>query len=499
MNDWSDATIIYVIPDTVRYVKQFDAGVLDGRVDLLIEQFDTTGLNLNFSEIYFIKDAGSSKREMYSISNLNYRAEKPTFTYSNHDVHFYWGERRFDPNFDQWERPRAPYSRYATAILHSSLTNSEPIVVYESGLWIFGHADIILPVRSVIDQEKIYSVVVLDSTLSANNDPGVPMVGFMKYNLTLDEFQVSKLVFGHTPSIAAHQGEIWIAYLGTDAINFGRNNTYVLHSSDDGATFSEPLLINQSDDFQIEIDIYKTIDNTLHIIHTTSTDALPVPNQLWHTSSKDMGRSWQNKTLIYDTKYENLDETLLVLGSSYVTDLYGQIHVVLQIGSLDSPSRFGLYTFRNPVTLSWSTPQRIGLDFDYIQFLDLEFSEYDNKLYLFWSDTNTRTINYVTKEVSYPKKPRIYREGEIIQLHNIFPNPAIKEVTIPFTLIKETSVQLSLYTLTGSLISRSEMSNKSAGYHQIRFDISNLSSGVYVVDVRTNDSEFLSGKFVVLK
>lgn len=498
-SNWSSPSIIYEIPDSVRYVKQYDAGLLDGRMDLLIEQYDTTGTTLDFSEVYFLKDIGSPNPEQILISNPSFRAEYPTMVYTDNDIHFYWGERRFDPEFKEWERPRAPMAKYATSVFSSSLSNPEPTVVYSSGLWVFGLSDLTLPVISVFEGHKIYATTGLDTTLIASNDPGTNMVGFLKYDTITDERYLSKPVQGHSPSVTANGvGNVWITYLGSDTLNYGRNNTYVIHSQDDGSTWSSPLMLSQSDDFQVEVSVKESGDESLHILHSTSTDELPVPNQLWHTTSSDRGVTWQDKTLIYDTATENLDETLYIIRHRSVTDSNGQLHLVILISST-GPSKFGLYTFWNPLTQSWSSTQRINLDMSNSLFLDLEFSESESKLYLFFDDNEERVINYATKSVSPPQIPNVSAENAAFQLHDAFPNPGNRTVTVPFTLTDDATVRIDVYGLDGSLIQRANAGTLQPGYHQQRFDVSTYSSGVYVYKVYDESSNYLTGKFTVIR
>ena len=496
-NEWSIPKVIYEIPDSVRYVKQFDAGIFNDRMDLLIEQFDTSGIRLDYSEVYFIENANSENQIHHSVSNKAFSAEDPRLIYSNNDVHFFWGERRYDPEFNEWDRPRAPLSKYATSIFSSSITNSNPIEIYKSGLWVYGLGDVTLPVNSVYDNQNVYASTTLDSTLLAPDDPGVNVVGFFKKNILTNDIYMSKPIFGHTPSIVAQNGEIWLAYLGSDTINYGRNNTYVMKSQDDGMTWANPLMLSQSEDFQVEISIKKTNNNSLHIVHSTSTDEYPVPNQLWHTFGENLGTRWHNKTLIYDTENENVDETLLVSRHSMVTDSFGQVHIVMKILGFDL-RRFGVYTKWNPLTQTWSSPQKISIDLKNALFIDLEVSD-DNTLHLFWDDMAKRTIQFATKEITAPKLPEIFKSNQEIQLHNVYPNPSATRVTIPFTLLNESDVHIRIYSLDGSLVSMTDLGNRQTGYQQERIDVSQLSSGVYIFDVKTQHSESLSGKFTVIR
>ena len=110
-----------------------------------------------------------------------------------------------------------------------------------------------------------------------------------------------------------------------------------------------------------------------------------------------------------------------------------------------------------------------------------------------------RTIQFATKEITAPKLPEIFKSNQEIQLHNVYPNPSATRVTIPFTLLNESDVHIRIYSLDGSLVSMTDLGNRQTGYQQERIDVSQLSSGVYIFDVKTQHSESLSGKFTVIR
>lgn len=79
-------------------------------------------------------------------------------------------------------------------------------------------------------------------------------------------------------------------------------------------------------------------------------------------------------------------------------------------------------------------------------------------------------------------------------LEQNYPNPFNPATMIRFTLPEQGFVELSVYTLTGELVTTLVNNYLGAGEHSIRFDAGkhNLTSGVYVYQLKAND--FLSSK-----
>lgn len=70
-------------------------------------------------------------------------------------------------------------------------------------------------------------------------------------------------------------------------------------------------------------------------------------------------------------------------------------------------------------------------------------------------------------------------------LEQNFPNPFNPETNINFSLPKNTFVKLKVYNSTGKLVSEVVNEYKSAGNYSVRFDASELSSGVYFYSIET--------------
>lgn len=70
-------------------------------------------------------------------------------------------------------------------------------------------------------------------------------------------------------------------------------------------------------------------------------------------------------------------------------------------------------------------------------------------------------------------------------LEQNFPNPFNPETNINFSLPKNTFVKLKVYNSTGKLVSEVVNEYKSAGNYSVKFDASELSSGVYFYSIET--------------
>ncbi|MFZ4592070.1 MAG: T9SS type A sorting domain-containing protein, partial [Ignavibacteria bacterium] len=94
-----------------------------------------------------------------------------------------------------------------------------------------------------------------------------------------------------------------------------------------------------------------------------------------------------------------------------------------------------------------------------------------------------------TVEVGVPKK---------FALKQNYPNPFNPVTKISFDLPEDENVNLSVYDLKGSKVKEIINGRKSAGYYETSFDGSVLSSGIYIVALKTSNF-YASNKMTLIK
>ena len=71
---------------------------------------------------------------------------------------------------------------------------------------------------------------------------------------------------------------------------------------------------------------------------------------------------------------------------------------------------------------------------------------------------------------------------------NIYPNPFRGQTTVEVQLIKESDLQIELYSLTGSSVKLvTSNQNMPSGTYQFPVDASHLDGGMYLLTIRIND------------
>lgn len=68
---------------------------------------------------------------------------------------------------------------------------------------------------------------------------------------------------------------------------------------------------------------------------------------------------------------------------------------------------------------------------------------------------------------------------------NVFPNPSVDVAQVNYNLDSETSVIISIYDVTGKLISSMDKGTQAAGRHFSMINTANMSNGFYTVSVQT--------------
>ncbi len=84
-------------------------------------------------------------------------------------------------------------------------------------------------------------------------------------------------------------------------------------------------------------------------------------------------------------------------------------------------------------------------------------------------------------------------------LHQNYPNPFNPTTIIKYDLPEDSNVKIMIYNTQGALIASLVNSHKTAGYHQVEFDASRISNGVYYYVLKANNKIVGTKKMVMVK
>jgi hypothetical protein len=114
----------------------------------------------------------------------------------------------------------------------------------------------------------------------------------------------------------------------------------------------------------------------------------------------------------------------------------------------------------------------------------------------FYSKDATNPVMHPYLEVESTSGVGLANKQSDIANFLVYPNPLSGMAEIIFNLASNQSVNLSLYTMTGSLVKHIYNGNPSGGQHRISFSDVNIVPGVYILKLRT-ETETMNKKIIV--
>ncbi|MCP4633115.1 MAG: T9SS type A sorting domain-containing protein [candidate division Zixibacteria bacterium] len=141
------------------------------------------------------------------------------------------------------------------------------------------------------------------------------------------------------------------------------------------------------------------------------------------------------------------------------------------------------------------------LEFERDFVVDGVIEEENCDIVVFVQDFTTREIYQCTREPLIGITDVDEEQGNIpiaIDLMQNSPNPFNATTKISFDLISNSRTTLEVYNLAGQLIQTLVDGNLSAGHHNINWDASTYSSGIYFYQLTTNDKQ-LTKRMTLLK
>jgi len=90
-------------------------------------------------------------------------------------------------------------------------------------------------------------------------------------------------------------------------------------------------------------------------------------------------------------------------------------------------------------------------------------------------------------------------ENGSIREFSLYPNPATSSVTLSFNLDKSSTLETSVYDVTGKQVQSAVSTDAASGANSINLDVAALPAGIYVAQIRSNGSIAATRRFVVTK
>ncbi|MCB9472976.1 MAG: T9SS type A sorting domain-containing protein [Candidatus Delongbacteria bacterium] len=165
--------------------------------------------------------------------------------------------------------------------------------------------------------------------------------------------------------------------------------------------------------------------------------------------------------------------------------------------------------FDEELGIPWLSPISPAIDAGNPALVYNDIEDLDNPGFALWPSQGTtrNDIGYTggphagTLEhlvaVRAPRPEPLAQPGAFV-LRPAFPNPFNPVTTLGYVLNRPLQVELSVYNLLGQKVRTLVSEMESAGEHHVRFDASELASGVYIVEL-TAGGESRTQKILLLK
>lgn len=274
----------------------------------------------------------------------------------------------------------------------------------------------------------------------------------------------------------------------------GNNDVLIVTSDDNGDTWSEPETVFPSGTQPAQLlRLYKDKQGRLHLLWGRQVEGLPIPDELWHSSSNDGGDTWTNpERFMVMEKPPGISENGIT-DYDVVSDSFGCIHWVARTFELprSNDGAPSLYARWCSLDEQWQEPEILTELPQGITFAPAVDGE-EQILYLFWTNEinegDQLAMFYSTKSLIEPKLSPVIAKSGPLQLHANYPNPFNPSTRISFTLEEPADVVLTVFDISGRQIMRQNLGTKQAGLHSEEVNLEGLTSGTYIYEVELNNT-----------
>ena len=123
--------------------------------------------------------------------------------------------------------------------------------------------------------------------------------------------------------------------------------------------------------------------------------------------------------------------------------------------------------------------------------LEVSFSaDIFSRNYFYGTNEFTVLVDTEISEVQIPRELELYQN---------YPNPFNPITTIQYSIPEEAEIELKIYNTLGKEVATIVKGNRSAGLYSVKFDGSNLSSGIYMYNLILNNKNVAQEKMILVK
>lgn len=505
-NDLSIPVNIYSSPDSTDFFV-FDVDVDNEMISIAKTHFDTTGNQLNYSDVVLLQKVREKNPELKRVSTNQYPVEAQPFLFRSRsgNLHLFWGERRADPYFEEFDRSGAQLLfDISTTLMHSKIEPelvSEPEVIFEGSLSkiFMGNGGLTLPGRVTEDENGVLHIILtaegIFEDIGNNHSVGLGYISQSENSSWNPARFILSTKFN--PDIEAlSNNNIVIAFRGSDRLDPDgtSNDINIIHSNDGGTTWSGSIpVFRAGEQTTSEVNLMASPNGDLHLFWSRYLESglEHMPDEVWHSVSTDGGLSWPEPYRFFKLEIPPGYDFNFIRSMDIVIDSYGQAHwaLVSSYGEFEGNSREGselYYTKWNPVTKSWQQAEKLNIA-ERPLITKLAVDEPANQLYLFWDERDERALYYSIMNIEKPSiEPPILGNQGPLQLHANYPNPFNPSTQITFTLEEQADVELTVYDMSGRKLLRRDLGARPEGMHSEEVNLQGYASGTYIYEIALN-------------
>ncbi len=527
---WSEPELLFFLPDTLGprgHERDLSAYVSERKI-LLLKRYERRNLQGNALEFSAVVKTGiepDGNINEWQLSDNRYQAEAPSLAVlPNGEWHAIWGERREDPDFEEFEGVTR-LVRFSTSLLYQNgnhVTANPATVAYHAGLGGFGRGALgggTIPFHLSPDQNgTLHAVLTTDIFQEERGGGFIPEITYLR-KYPDDDWDSPRLLSWHefgnsNPFIESLNNDlIVIVFTGLIPGQNSWNEVFITISEDNGENWNEPqLLFADPDRPALLVRVAQDSENRIHVIWgMPSEPEVPVSDEIWHIYSEDGGSTWSKPELFF--VMEKSPEVLIsgIPLFDLVPDDFGCLHwfahsvKIHSGGTSDSDARLAPRFHSRWCANDKRWRQTETLDFiKGISHFAAALDKTEQRMYLFWSDEHNdgrKAMYYSSKLIRDPNDielPIIAQSGPL-HIHPNFPNPFNHSTVIAFTLEEPGEIELTVYDMNGRRILHQFLGSKLEGRHFHELNMSGLSSGNYIYDLTLNGTWRQQDKMVFVK